>query len=121
MFEPVSVLLIFVNEADLWFDAPLYEAIVKRLRELGVAGATAQAGLIGFGYHHLVHEKGLFGMAADRPVTITVVDTEERILEVLPSIRGLVREGLVLFLRAERVGLGTDVTTSQESEGGRDA
>ena len=44
MTDPVSVLLIFVNEADLWFDAPLYEAIEKRLRELGVAGATDSRG-----------------------------------------------------------------------------
>jgi uncharacterized protein len=103
MTEPVSVLLIFVNEADLWFDAPLYEAIVKRLRDLGLAGATAQAGLMGFGHHHLVHEKGLFGMSADRPVTITVVDTEPRIREVIPEVQALVREGLILLLRAERL------------------
>jgi PII-like signaling protein len=100
MTEPVSVLLIFVNEADLWFDAPLYEAIVKRLRELGVAGATAQSGLMGFGHHHLVHEKGLFGLAADRPVTITVVDEERKIREIIPDVRALVQEGLILLLRA---------------------
>lgn len=103
MTDPVSVLLIFVNEADLWFDVPLYEAIVKRLRELGVAGATAQAGLMGFGHHHLVHEKGLFGMSADRPVTIMVVDGEQKIQEVVPEVRALVQEGLVLILRAELV------------------
>jgi len=104
MTEPTSVLLIFVNEADLWRDTPLYEAIVKRLRDLGVAGATAQAGLIGFGHHHLVHEKGLFGMSADRPVTITVVDTERKIREIVPEVRALVQEGLILLLGAERVG-----------------
>ena len=103
MTDPVSVLLIFVNEADLWFDAPLYEAIVKRLRELGVAGATAQAGLVGFGHHHLVHEKGLFGLSADRPVTITVIDSEWKIREVMPEVLALVREGLVVLLAAERL------------------
>ena len=47
---------------------PLYEAIVKRLRELGVAGATAHAGLMGPGYHHLaVHERGLFGCRPTAP------------------------------------------------------
>ena len=105
MTDTVAVLLIFVNEADLWRDAPLYEVIVKRLRELGVAGATAQAGLMGFGHHHLVHERGLFGLSADRPVTITVVDTEASIQRAIPEIRALVREGLVLLLKAECVPL----------------
>ena len=102
---PVSVLVIFVNEADLWFDAPLYEAIVKRLHEHGVAGATAQPGLIGFGHHHTVHEKGFFGLSADRPVTITAVDTEQKIRAVIPSVRSLVREGLILLLPAAIVPL----------------
>jgi uncharacterized protein len=110
MTEPVSVLLIFVNEADLRFDIPLYEAIVKRLRELGVAGATAQAGLMGFGHHHLVHERGLFGMAADRPVTITVVDEERKIRAIIPEVRALVREGLILLLGAELVQLLANAT-----------
>ena len=118
MTEPVSVLLIFVNEADLWFDAPLYEAIVKRLRELGVAGATAQSGLMGFGHHHLVHEEGLFGMAADRPVTITVVDGERKIREIIPEVRALVQEGLILLLRAELVQLRGNATTNEEIRGG---
>lgn len=103
MTEPVALLLIFVNEADLWFDTPLYEAIVKRLRELGVAGATAHAGLVGFGHHHLVHERGLFGLSADRPVTVTVVDAEEKIREIIPEMRALVREGLILLLRADLI------------------
>jgi PII-like signaling protein len=110
MTEPVSVLLVFVNEADLWFDRPLYEAIVTRLHDLGVAGATAHAGLIGFGHRHVMHEKGVFGMAADRPVTITVVDTERNIQNVLPEIRALVQQGLVVLMRGELIHLHSDAS-----------
>ena len=110
MTHPVTVLLIFVNEADLWSDVPLYEAVVKRLRELGVSGATAQAGLMSFGHHHPVHEKGLFGLSGDRPVTITVVDTERKIRAVIPEVRELVREGLILLMPAEIVPLRANTT-----------
>jgi hypothetical protein len=72
---------------------------------------------MGFGHHHLVHEKGLFGMSADRPVTITVVDAESKIREVIPEIRALVREGLILLLPAELVPLRANATTNEESEG----
>ena len=97
------MLQIFINEADLWVDRPLYEALIRRLKELGVAGATATAGLMGFGHHHLVHERGLFGVGADRPVLITVVDSDEKIQEILPEVRRFVREGLVLLQRADVV------------------
>lgn len=103
MSERTAILVIFVNEADLWRDTPLYEAIIRRLRELKIAGATAHAGLMGFGRHHFVHEQGMFGMAVDRPVTITVVDSEEKLRATVPELRTLVQEGLILFLPAEVV------------------
>ena len=103
MNEPVKLLLIYVNESDRWNDTPLYQAIVDRLRHLHVAGATAQAGIVGFGHHTRVHHKGLFGIADDRSITITVVDEEARIRAVLPELRGMIEEGLILLLDAELV------------------
>jgi len=107
----VSMLVVFVNESDLWRDAPLYEVIVHRLKELGVAGATAHAGLIGFGHHHFVHHKGLFGLSIDRPVTIIAVDTDAKIRAIIPDMRTMVREGLVLLLNAERIQLDPPIDT----------
>lgn len=103
MTEPVKLLLMFVNESDRWNDMPLYQAIVDRLRHLHIAGATAQAGIVGFGHHTRVHHKGLFGIADDRPITITVVDEEARIRAALPELRSMIDEGLILLLDAELV------------------
>ena len=103
MTEPVKLLLVFVNEADRWHDGPLYQAIVQRLRQLNVAGATAQAGILGFGHHLQLHQKGLFGIADDRPITIMAVDDEAKLRAVLPALRAMVREGLILLLDAELV------------------
>ena len=103
MTEPVKLLLMFVNESDRWNDMPLYQAIVNRLRHLHMAGATAEAGLLGFGHHTRVHHKGLFGIADDRPITITVVDEEARIRAALPELRSMIEEGLILLLDAELV------------------
>jgi PII-like signaling protein len=100
MTEPTKLLMIFVNESDTWHDAPLYRAVVDRLRQLGIAGATAHTGILGFGYHRRVHHKGLFGIADDRPVTITVVDDENRLREVLPELQAMVNEGLILLMDA---------------------
>ena len=110
MKPPVKMLVIYVDETDLWGTVTLYEAIVRRLRQLGLAGATAHHGIMGFGSHGKVHHKRLFGVSDDRPVVITVVDTEPKIREVLPEIRGMVKEGLVVLLDAEVVEPADEAT-----------
>ena len=104
MNTPTKLLLLFLNESDTWHNRPLYQAVVERLHQLEFAGATAQAGLMGFGHHRRMHHKGLFGIADDRPITITIVDSETRLRAVLPELRRMVQEGVILLLDAERVG-----------------
>src|SRR5258707_173519 len=41
------MLRVFLGEADKWRDEPLYEAIVKKLRMLDIAGATVYRGILG--------------------------------------------------------------------------
>ena len=103
MTPAVKMLVIYLDETDLWGSGSLYEAIVRRLRQLGMAGATAQAGMMGFGSHGKVHRKRLFGVSDDKPVVITAVDNESKIREILPEIRRMVKEGLVVLLDAEVV------------------
>ena len=108
MIPPVKMLSIYVDETDLWDTLPLYEAIVRRLRQLGVAGATVQSGVMGFGSHGHVHHKHLFGIADDKPMIITVVDNEGAIRAALPEIRSMVREGLMLLQDVEQVDLAEE-------------
>jgi len=101
MKPPVKMMLIYLDETDVFGTGPLYEAIVRRLRQLGVRGATVVTGMMGFGAHLKVHRKRLFGISDDKPVVITVVDSEPVIREILPEIRGMVKEGLVVLVDAE--------------------
>jgi PII-like signaling protein len=103
MNSPVKMLLVYVDETDIWGTTPLYEAIVRRLRQLGIAGATAQAGIMGFGSHKKVHHKRLFGVSDDRPVSITAVDNEAKLRAAVPEIRKMVQEGLLLMLDVELI------------------
>jgi peptide/nickel transport system substrate-binding protein len=66
MNAPAKMLLIYVDETDTWGSGRLYEAIVRRLRQLGVAGATVHTGIMGFGSHQNVHHKRLFGITDDK-------------------------------------------------------
>ena len=101
MKPPVKMLIIFVDETDMWETGTLYEAIVRRLRQLSVAGATVQHGIMGFGAHMKVHHKRLFGISVDKPIVVTVVDNEQKIREILPEIKSMIKEGLIVLLDAE--------------------
>ncbi len=101
MNPPVKMLVIYVDETDLWGTVTLYEAIVRRLRQMGLAGATVHHGIMGFGSHGKVHHKRLFGVSDDRPVVISVVDSESKLRAVLSEIRAMVKEGLMVLLDAE--------------------
>jgi len=104
MTQSLKMLMIFLNEVDRVGDQPMYEVLMRRLRKREVAGATMYYGTMGFGHHHRLHHKGLFGITDDRPITITVVDTDTKIQALLPEVRSLVPGGLMLLLIAELVG-----------------
>ena len=105
-----KMLVIFIAETDMWQDVHLYAAIVTTLERQGIAGATVNLGLMGYGRHRRIHRKGLFGVSDDKPVTIMAVDTEEKLRAVLPSIIPMVSEGLILLQDAEVI-LKSDLPT----------
>jgi PII-like signaling protein len=101
MNTPTKMLMIFFVESDQWEDLPLYEAILRQLVKMEISGATVQTGIMGFGSHLRIHHKRLFGVSDDRPITILVVDEEDKLRKAIPVIRPMVKEGLMLLADAE--------------------
>jgi PII-like signaling protein len=95
-----QLLRIFIGESDTWHGKPLYEAIVQRVRERGLAGATVIRGIEGFGASSHLHTSRILRLSQDLPVVVEVVDTAERIAEVLPMLDEMVRDGMVTVEKA---------------------
>jgi PII-like signaling protein len=89
------LLRVFIGESDKFEQKPLYEAIVQKSRELGLAGATVLRGSEGFGARSVVHKSALLEMSSDLPVVIEIVDSEEKIKLLLPHLETMVREGMI--------------------------
>jgi PII-like signaling protein len=89
------LLRIFVGESDRWEGKPLYEAIVLKAREEGLAGATVLRGLEGFGANSRIHTTRILRLSEDLPIVIELVDVEERIRRILPDLDRMVTEGLI--------------------------
>ena len=100
MSTPVKVLVVFVDETDMWDALPLYEAIIKKLAKHKIIGATALDGMMGYGAHGKLHKRGLFGVSDDKPVMIVSVDYEEKLRKAIPELEKMVEEGLIMMLDA---------------------
>jgi hypothetical protein len=85
----------FIGESDKFEHKPLYEAIVQKVRELGLAGATVLRGSEGFGANSVVHKSAVLAMSSDLPIVIEIVDSEEKINLLLPHLETMVKEGML--------------------------
>ncbi len=90
-----ELLRIFIGENDKYHGRPLYEAIVDRAREKGLAGATVLRGLLGFGAHHRMHSHKILRISEDLPIVIEIVDMPERIAQLIPILDEMIEEGYV--------------------------
>ena len=74
-----KLLRLFIGESDTWHGKPLYQAIVERVRQEGLAGATVLRGIEGFGADSRLHTSRILRLSEDLPVVIEIVDTPEQI------------------------------------------
>jgi PII-like signaling protein len=90
-----TLLRIYLGELDKHGHQPLYEAIVLKARELGLAGATVLRGPMGFGAHSRLHTAKILRLSEDLPVLIEIVDKEDKINAFLPVLDQMLGDGLV--------------------------
>lgn len=96
-----KLLRIFIGESDKFEGLPLYEWIVRKARENGLAGATVLRGLEGFGAKSLLHTAKILRLSSDLPIVIEIVDRKEKIEKFLPVIDGAIHEGLATIEKIE--------------------
>lgn len=96
-----KLLRIFLGEMDKFEHKPLYEVIVLKAREQGLAGATVFRGVEGFGAaSRVIHTAKILRLSEDLPIVIEIVDTEEKIKSFLQVVDQLF----------EKVGCGSMMT-----------
>lgn len=114
-----KLLRIFIGESDTHHGHALYDLIVRKARELGLAGATVWRGIEGYGAASRIHTAKILRLSEDLPIMIEIVDTEENIRAALPELDALIDAtgcgGLVTMERVEviRYTHGTSRTTTE--------
>ncbi|WP_297534838.1 DUF190 domain-containing protein [Thermococcus sp.] len=88
-------LKIYIEENDRWNGKPLYKAIVEKLREMGIAGATVYRGIYGFGKKSLIHSSDVVRLSTDLPIVIEVVDRGFKIEKAICEIKPMIKDGMI--------------------------
>jgi len=100
-----KLMRIFLGEADRWHGEPLYDAIVKQLRMMEIAGATVYRGILGYGAKGHTHKKSFFHVSKDMPIMISVIESEEKLNAAAAVIEGMLQDGLIVFSDVDIVRL----------------
>jgi PII-like signaling protein len=98
---PAKLIRVYLGEGDKAGGEPLFEAIVKRLMMMEVAGATVYRGILGYGAKRHAHREGRFHLSKDRPVVISVVDQAGRVDEIIDAIAPMMQDGLIVLSDVE--------------------
>jgi PII-like signaling protein len=92
--ENGHLLRIFISERDKHDHKPLYEWILRKAKEEGLAGATVIRAMEGFGAHSNIHSAKILDLATDLPIIIEIVDELQKIEEFLSIVDSVIEEGL---------------------------
>lgn len=115
---PAQLLRVFMGEADKWHGEPLYDAIVKKLRMMDIAGATVYRGILGYGAKGHERHATFFHPMRDLPIMISIIDAPDKIAEAADVIEQMLEDGLIVISDAHIVRLvrsGAGMETSDAS------
>jgi len=100
---------IHIGERDRYQHKPLYEVIVELLRSRHYAGATVLRAIMGFGANAHLHTDRVELLSLDLPIVIEVIETEERIQQILPEIDAMITSGLITLEKAKVIMYRADL------------
>ncbi|WP_019815617.1 DUF190 domain-containing protein [Saccharomonospora saliphila] len=100
-------LTVYVGEDDVWHHRPLYDEIVRRARNAGLAGASVLRGIEGYGQRSLIHTTDLLSLSEDLPVAVVIVDEAERVRAFARDLDEVLDGGLVTLDEVEILRYGS--------------
>jgi hypothetical protein len=108
--QQAMLLRIYTEEGKMNDRRPLYEDIVMKARDAGLAGATVLRGPMGYGLHAKVHTAKILDLSAKLPLVIEIVDEEDKLRGFLGVLGSMAALGLVTLEKVEVVHYGSRPT-----------
>jgi PII-like signaling protein len=94
---------VFLDEDDQHEGKPLHEYIMRYLMHHNILGASMFTALMGYGHKHHLHRPNKLGTLDEAPIMILFIDEEEKVRTVIPHLKEVVKEGLIVQKSVERL------------------
>jgi hypothetical protein len=100
-----KLLRIFLNETKQLEGRPLYEAIVETAFKHGLAGSMVFRGIEGFGFCCTFCRTQIPSLTLSKcqPMVIEFIDTEEKLTELIPVFKQMMKSGAMVMQDAKVV------------------
>lgn len=103
-----KILKIYISEDSKYKNHNLYHALILKLKETGMAGVTVARGIEGYGQGRRLHTSRILELSASLPIIIEVIDKMEKIEMVIPIVKEMVNEGLVIVTDVDVIKYGKE-------------
>jgi PII-like signaling protein len=104
---------IYIGENDKWRDKPLYKALIESMRANDIAGVTVYQGILGYGANRRIHRDSALHLSHDRPILLSVIDTEEKLRAFFPVLDAMIQQGLVVVSDVDVISYAHDFESSE--------
>lgn len=101
MPRQAALMRIYTEEAAREGHHALFEAIVRKARDQGIAGATVLRGPMGYGETARIHNASILDLSANLPLVIEIVDAEDKLRAFFHGLEDLKDIGLVTMEKVE--------------------
>jgi len=96
-----KVLKIYIDTLDKYDDKPLWEEILKEVKEKKLAGATVYKGVAGIGAFTELRSFKVWALAQELPLVIEIIDDAEKINNFIDHIDHMLDNGLITLTDTE--------------------
>ncbi|HEV3481552.1 MAG TPA: DUF190 domain-containing protein [Candidatus Acidoferrales bacterium] len=114
-----KLMRIYVGENDRWSDKPLYKALLESMRANDIAGVTVYQGILGYGANRRIHKDSALHLSHDRPMMLSVVETEEKLQAYFPVLDQMVQQGLVVLSDVDIIKYTHNIATPERRKEAR--
>jgi PII-like signaling protein len=96
-----KILRIYIDTLDKYHDQPLWEAILKEVKDKKLAGATVIKATAGIGAFSQMRSFKVWALAQELPLVIEIIDDESKIRDFIEDIDDMIENGLVTITDTE--------------------
>jgi PII-like signaling protein len=89
-----KILRIYIDNQDKFEGKPLWEELLKKVKELGLSGGTVFKGVAGIGAHSELRSFNVFTISQELPIIIEIIDSEEKVMEYIDKTDFMINEGI---------------------------